>query len=148
MSSTPNDVGEPNLTPLLDLVLQLLMFFLIVANFVVEQTNQDIKLPEATTAVPIDKESKYVLPVNVDQDGKVVIATNSYLETEPQINRWMKDQYDFAKRDKGEQVAKDMVVVVRGDGRTNFRAIYQVMKAARQVGFSNVQLRANRPVGG
>ena len=56
------------------------MFFLIMANFIVEQSNQDIKLPEATTAVPIDKETTLVLPINVDLDGKVVLSSNSFLE--------------------------------------------------------------------
>ena len=56
-----------------------------------------------------------------------------------------KDQYDLHKRDKGGQAVKKMVVVVRGDKRSNFRSIYQVMRAAKDAGFSSVQLRANRP---
>ncbi len=148
MSHGATDVAEPNLTALLDLVLQLLMFFLIMANFIVEQSNQDIKLPEATTAVPIDKETTLVLPINVDLDGKVVLSSNAFLETLPQIQRYMLDQYAFVKRDKGEEAVKKMVVVVRGDMRSNFRSIYQVMRAAKEAGFSQVQLRANRPVGG
>lgn len=139
---------EPNLMPLLDLVLQLLMFFLIVANFVAEQSNQDIKLPEATTAVPIDKEGNLVLPLNVDVDGKLVLSETEKLDSDVQIARYMLDQYDIYKRDRGEAAVKEVAVVVRGDNRANFEHIYRVMKSAKDAGFSNVQLRANRPVPG
>src|SRR5260221_260803 len=46
--------AEADLTPLLDLVLQLLMFFIINVNFVTEQVNPDIKLPTSESARPID----------------------------------------------------------------------------------------------
>ncbi|MFN6050729.1 MAG: ExbD/TolR family protein, partial [Planctomycetia bacterium] len=38
---------EPNLTPLLDVVLQLLMFFMMCVNFVTNQVSEDIILPES-----------------------------------------------------------------------------------------------------
>ena len=50
MSHGSTEKCEPNLTPLLDLVLQLVMFFMLCANFVVEQTSDKIKLPEAEAA--------------------------------------------------------------------------------------------------
>jgi biopolymer transport protein ExbD len=149
MSHGANDVGEPNLTPLLDLVLQLLMFFLIVANFVLEQSNQDIKLPEATTAVPIDTDVKNILALNIDQDGKLVLSGSgkgeeAKLDSEGSIRQYLNDQYAFSKRDGGEQVVAKMAVVIRGDSRANFEQIYRVMRAAKDAGFVNVQLRANR----
>ena len=149
MSHGANDVGEPNLTPLLDLVLQLLMFFLIVANFVLDQSNQDIKLPEATTAVPIDTDVKNILALNIDQDGKLVLSESgkgddAKLDSEARIQRYMKDQYEFFKRDGGEQAVNKMAVVIRGDSRANFEHIYRVMRAAKDAGFVTVQLRANR----
>lgn len=142
------DVPEPNLMPLLDLVLQLLMFFLIVANFVMEQSNQTIVLPEATTAVPIDKEVKNVLSMNVDLDGKLLLSEDKGLDSTVEIDRYMADQYEFARRDRGEEAVKTIVIVVRADGGANFEHVYRVMRAAKAAGFANVQLRANRPVGG
>jgi len=137
------EVGEPNLTALLDLVMQLLMFFLIVANFVMEQNNQDIKLPEATTAVPIDKDIKNVLPLNVDLDGALVLSESDKRMSYVQILRYLKDQYEFIARDPDVKV-KETVVVIRGDNRADFQNIYRVMRAAKEAGFVNLQFRANR----
>ena len=47
MSHGSSDKCEPNFTPLLDLVLQLVMFFMLCANFVMDQTSVEIKLPDA-----------------------------------------------------------------------------------------------------
>jgi biopolymer transport protein ExbD len=45
---------EPNLTPLLDLVLQLLMFFIIVTNFSASQSYEPVDLAVSTTAAMPD----------------------------------------------------------------------------------------------
>src|SRR3954454_392237 len=58
-------VAEPNLTPLLDVVLQLLMFFMMCVNFVTEQVSGDIKLPVSQSARPMNKSETDVLFVNV-----------------------------------------------------------------------------------
>jgi biopolymer transport protein ExbD len=143
------DIPEPNLTALLDLVMQLLMFFLIVANFVVEQNNQDIKLPEATTAVPIDKEQKNVLSLNVDLNGKLVLSATDMKDSDLDITRFLRDQFEFYKRERGsDKAAKEVAVVVRGDNRASFKHIYRVMRAAKDAGFQIVQLRANKQVPG
>ena len=53
--------AEPNLTPLLDMVLQRVMFFMLVCNFTMEQVNEDVKLPLASQAKPADKAEADVL---------------------------------------------------------------------------------------
>src|SRR5947209_8873360 len=61
-------VAEPNLTPLLDVVLQLIMFFMITINFVnTDHINADIKLPEAQSAVPLDKTAENWIFMNLDR---------------------------------------------------------------------------------
>ncbi len=47
---------EPNLVPLLDLVLQMLMFFMITVNFAQGVTNTGESLPYSETIAPVDTE--------------------------------------------------------------------------------------------
>src|SRR4051794_39445164 len=58
------DSAEPDLTALLDLVMQMLMFFIINVNFVSEQVSADIKLPTSSSARPIDKADPRALFLN------------------------------------------------------------------------------------
>ena len=48
---------EPNLTPLLDLVLQILMFFMVTVNFAQDQqqVSANVKLPDSETARPLSQ---------------------------------------------------------------------------------------------
>jgi biopolymer transport protein ExbD len=58
---------EINLTPLLDLVLQLIMFFLACVNFVSEQVSSNVQLPSSTSAQEIQPktEDEYII-INIE----------------------------------------------------------------------------------
>jgi len=45
---------EPNLIPLLDLVLQMVMFFMACTNFAMENLNEAVQLPLAQSAKPVE----------------------------------------------------------------------------------------------
>src|SRR5215472_4912871 len=64
---------EPDLTAMLDLVMQLLMYFIMCANFIDQENTAEVLLPVAQMAKPISRDDADVLFVNVDQDGKVLI---------------------------------------------------------------------------
>jgi biopolymer transport protein ExbD len=144
-----DEIAEPNLTPLLDLVLQLVMFFMITTSFVMEQLNANIQLPEATSAKPIDREAKNIIFLNVDQDGQLLpLGEPTPLRSLVEINGFMQQEYERQKANRGEEGLKDVTVVIRGSKDTDFEHIYNVMLAAKTHKFSNIQLRANVPGGG
>src|SRR4051812_5732383 len=74
MSHGSSDKCEPNFTPLLDLVLQLVMFFMLCANFVMDQTSVEIKLPQAIAAKVIGPGDEYVIFLNVNEKGVVILS--------------------------------------------------------------------------
>src|SRR5947207_14774133 len=101
MSHAPSHEGiaEPNLTPLLDVVMQLLMFFMMCVNFVSEQVNEDIKLPVAQSARPMDKRLGEVLVLNMDAQGQLIVPGRSRPLTTPlEIATYLKQEYADAKR--------------------------------------------------
>lgn len=51
-----DEITGINVTPLVDVVLVLLIIFMVTANFIVSQSIP-LKLPEATAAMPVSKES-------------------------------------------------------------------------------------------
>lgn len=53
-----SDRVELNLTPLLDLVLQIIMFFMITVNFVSDQVNANVTLPSSTSAQEIQAKTE------------------------------------------------------------------------------------------
>src|SRR5215218_3729385 len=82
--------SDPNLTPLLDLVLQLVMFFMLVANFVMDELSDKIHLPIASQAKPLTARDVNVLYLNVNKEGKVLLPVGDPLITPEQIAFYMR----------------------------------------------------------
>jgi len=70
-------IEEPNLVPLLDLVLQMVMFFMAVTNFAMENVNENIKLPLAQSAKPIEDVGTDILYINVDSQGNLLVPRDN-----------------------------------------------------------------------
>ena len=70
-----SDSADPNLTPLLDLVLQLIMFFMLTVNFVrIDQINDEVVLPVVQTAMPIRASTDEFVYVSINKDCSVISA--------------------------------------------------------------------------
>jgi biopolymer transport protein ExbD len=143
---------EPNLTPMLDMVLQLVMFFMMVANFKLDEGNPNIQLPLSQSARPLDKaENAEVLALNVDQEGALLVSGSDPRKTIGEIRAYLQDQYRYAeekaKLDVKNGLKKtpvvDTMVIIRGDLRADFGAIYNVLQQAREAKFTRWQLRGN-----
>lgn len=156
MSHGSSDKCEPNFTPLLDLVLQLVMFFMLCANFVMDQTNVEIKLPEALAAKVLDKAEDYAIYLNVNEKGQVILTpTDHYtdsagnvtttLDNPLQIETFLKRR---AKEDKAAAGPANAdkplrsVIILRVHKDCSFEKTYAIMKACRKAEYLRVQLRA------
>jgi biopolymer transport protein ExbD len=151
--ATTTGVAEPNLVPLLDLVLQLIMFFMMCTQFVVlEQNDQTIRLPLAQQATPLPEKGlgPDVLYLGVSDRGAVkVFGRPRPLVTDEEILVFLRDVYESAKEAAARRGAKEVAtqVVVRADKDATFEQIYRVLRRCQEVGLRKVQLRAIKPGG-
>src|SRR5881392_2560363 len=100
MSHAPGsgaEKAEPNLTPLLDLVLQLIMFFMISINFVNEEVNEEIKLPISQAARPMSKSEGEVLFMNLNQKGELAVPGRDPMDLLG-MKVYIRQQFEDAKR--------------------------------------------------
>jgi biopolymer transport protein ExbD len=140
--------AEPNLVPLLDLVFQLIMFFMICVNFVSAQLNEEIKLPVAQSARAMDKAEIEVLVLNMDDKGKVyVVGQQKPLATVGEKKYFLRQYFADAKRtaqaqgDRKGQVKT--TVIIRGDRYADYADLFELMALCKSAGFRKMQLRAN-----
>src|SRR5215510_4202656 len=64
--------AEPNLTPILDMVFQLITFFMLVINFKAAAMDLELKLPVVGSARPVDTEGREdLLILNIDALGRL-----------------------------------------------------------------------------
>jgi biopolymer transport protein ExbD len=132
---------EPNLTPLLDLVLQLVMFFMLVANFIMDELSDKIHLPLASQAKPLTAKDTNIMYLNVSKDGKILLPVGDPLTTPAEITFYMKQA---AKNHVlGEAKARELVtVIIRADKEARFQNIHKTIVAVKEAGFRKFQLRA------
>ncbi len=160
--------AEPNLTPLLDVVLQLLMFFMMCVNFVSEQVNEDIVLPRSQAVKPMDKTDPDVLFVNVKpfaladfqdrlpsdvlarvkekfQEGdECILVPGKEPMRRNDLRVWLKQQYDDAKVAAEQRGAKDVntAIVIRGHKEADYGQVFEILQMCKNVGFRRLMLRA------
>jgi biopolymer transport protein ExbD len=145
-SGTAQDT-EINLTPLLDLVLQLVMFFMLVANFVMDELSDKIKLPVASQAKPLTAKDINFMYLNVDKTGKVIVPIGEPKTSEEEIRFYLRQAAQ--NHVLGEKRAKDEVtVIIRADRDARFLHIHRTMMAIKAVGYKKLQLRAEVPPAG
>jgi biopolymer transport protein ExbD len=153
MSHGSTEKCEPNFTPLLDLVLQLVMFFMLCANFVLEQTSVEIKLPQAIAAKALEKTDEDVVYLNVNEQGIVRLTPDQRegdidsLDNEVQVRDYMARQAEREKKRTGKD-RPQAVLILRVDHRTAFESTYAIMRACRLAGYQKVQLRVRRSTEG
>jgi biopolymer transport protein ExbD len=139
--------ADPNLTPLLDVVLQLLMFFMMCVNFVSEQVNEDVKLPVAQSARPMDKRMGEVLVLNMDAQGHlIVVGRQQPLRTPGEIKFYLNQEYQDARRNaqsRGDRSGRvNTAVVIRAHRDSNYSNVYNLLRTCKEVGYRKLQLRA------
>jgi biopolymer transport protein ExbD len=146
-ASQGSEGADPNLTPLLDLVLQLIMFFMITVNFVrVDQFDDAIKLPVATSATTMDASAEDWVFLNLDSTGKLVGTLNAFvLDTPQKIKVHLmqeKANLERAAKARGKIGEPKIYIILRADKNCEYGEVWKVLDSCQQAGFKYWQLRA------
>ncbi len=115
-----------SLTPLIDVVFLLLIFFLVTSEFEEEERRLRITLPEATSAVPMTGQPREIV-VDIDADG------NFYLGGQPTEL----DELERLMRASTHNNPTNQTVVIRADKSTTFQPVVSVMDVCNRVGISD-----------
>jgi len=128
---------DVNLTPLIDVVFLLLIFFMVSTTFE-RETEISIELPEASG--PMMSDEKLVVEISIDDQGRYFVnkqeVVNTGLDT-------LKRAIQAAAGD--EQKPR---VILSADRNTPHQSVVTAMDAARQLGFVNLTFATNKPAEG
>ena len=115
-----------DMTPMIDCVFQLLLFFMVASNFDEEskmtaEGSLDSNLPEAAAAMPMVARPREMI-ININARGEFYVAGDKH--SEPQLaERLRRSVVD----NPGNQT-----VIIRGDERANWKSIARVMSLCNQ----------------
>lgn len=112
-----------SLTPLIDVVFLLLIFFLVTSEFEDEERRLNIVLPTATSAVPMTSQPKEVV-VDIDQQGDLYL--NGQQSNLQELEKWL--SVAVANNPTNQSV------VIRADRATAFQPVVSVMDICNRTG--------------
>lgn len=135
--------GEPDMVPVLDMVFQLITFFMLVLNFKSQTVDMKLQLPVLGATIPADDELTDVLILNVDKEGNVTAygqpqEFEKFLNVEAQV-ALSKAKLKNPNMKLGDELPT--IVVIRADQVTPFRVLNRVVNVCREVGLRNMQFR-------
>ena len=133
LQNTPKREMSINLTPLIDVVFLLLIFFMVSTSFT-RETQIELELPKAEgTPLEIDVE---VVEISVDSTG------NFYVNKQALINT----QIETVKKAivKVSDGNNSLPLIISADAKAPYQAVITAMDAAGQEGFTNIQMATQR----
>ncbi len=105
-----------NMTPLIDVVFLLLIFFLVATRFAQDDRELPVQLPSAASAVPMTAEPTELV-VNVNATGQYMILGE----------RMALDKVESTLRRAVADNPINQMVIIRGDRNVAFQAVVSVM---------------------
>jgi biopolymer transport protein ExbD len=135
MNLQPGGEDEPevNLTPLIDVVFLLLIFFMVSTTFE-HQSRIQIELPEATASpVEIEEDS---IEIIIDAQGRYFIGEEQVVNTELKT---LKSAISKAVGDRDT-----VPVTIRADANTPHQAVITALDATSQLGLTRISLATSK----
>ena len=116
-----------NMTPMIDVVFLLIIFFLVSSHLAKQEAQMELPLPEAASGSPPLDQAKRVT-LNVLRDGELILAGH----------RVGPDELVAKLAGALQRNAGDLEVRIRGDRGVSYRHVEPVMLACAEAGIWNV----------
>lgn len=127
-SKSPNASLAIEMTPMIDMVFLLLIFFLVATTFHQEEREMQIALPVAQAAGPISISLREII-VNVDRDGRIIVGGQTI--SADSLRSMISDAVDANPEQK---------VTVRGDRDAVYANIVRVLDVCKGAGIQEPYL--------
>ncbi len=145
MSGHSTEGVEPNLTPILDMVFQLITFFMLVINFKGAALDLTLQLPVLGSARPLDYVGTYEpLLLNIDIKGQVKshghpVVIETFVPNEARLVRLQLKAQGTPVDESGEL---PVPVIVRADKTTDFGNVLRIIRLCQAHGYRQIALSA------
>ncbi len=131
------DLAEGDLTPMIDMVFQLIAFLMVLINFAQTESNDRVKLPSSQLVKPPEVPLEFPIILHVAQDGEIILGGDDY--TAETLRVGLQKELAVIKAE-GKTVA-DANVVIRAHKDTSAGDVQEVIRVAQEQQLENFALR-------
>lgn len=145
--------AEGDMTPMIDMVFQLLIFFMILINFADADQNARVKLPENDIVKPPEQPVPDAVTLQIAAQEKkrneysVLIGAEEFLGEKDlkRLKAALDKEVKFVKTEK-KKAAKDMTVILRVHKDAPIGFVNKVIHTCQEADLENFALRATAKV--
>ena len=119
------EMSELNLTPMIDVVFLLIIFFLVGSTFSEAERQFDVQVPSVSAAKPLTAPPDQLV-INISRDGRIALGNKSV--TLDQLTREL---------NQARERFADQAVVIRGDGEGKYQLVADVLSACHKAQIRN-----------
>ena len=130
----PVEPVDVNLTPLIDVVFLLLIFFMVSTTFTRER-EMTVELPEAKAEAPAEATNQ--LEIEISADGEYAVNNRRLVNRDSET--LMKAIKDASKGDS------KLPLIITADAVTHHQAVVTAMDVAGQLGFVHLRITTRMP---
>lgn len=129
-----DDPPALNLAAFVDIILQLICFYVLVSGSIQRYSDPDVRLPQMKTTAAVEKQPAELV-VNVKADGSVMLNDRSV--SLPELGPLLAERRRRPGIDDGQTVR----VTIRIDRRQRYGSLEDVLEACRAAGVPRIALR-------
>jgi len=130
-------VAEMDMTAMIDMVFQLIIFFMVLINFAQDDQNDKIKLPASELAKPADAPLTFPITLNLDSTSTVYIGAS--IATVDSIAPLLRTEISLLT--SRNQTPKDANIVIRAHRNAAGGMVQDLIKKCQELGFEKFVLR-------
>ncbi len=133
------EASEGDLTPMIDMVFQLIAFFMVLINFTQAEQEKRIHLPASALAKPPEQQPEHAVTLHVDDKNDTIIYSGHEVSLK-ELEGQLRTKVSELKSNGVEP--RDATVIIRGDQRAKTGFVQQVIEACQKAQFEKFRLRA------
>jgi biopolymer transport protein ExbD len=138
-------MAEGDMTPMIDMVFQLIAFFMVLINFSEVEQDQRVNLPLSELAKP--PEVAYEKPITLqmtEDEGIILNAGGADLLTIEELRIALKREAQIIRAAGDDVRLSDVTVIVRADKNARTGKVQEMIEAAQDAEFETFALRGQQ----
>ncbi len=131
------DMAEGDMTPMIDMVFQLIAFFMVLINFSQTEADDKVVLPSSVLVKPPEAAIEFPIVLHVRKDGEIVLGGDSFTAETLRIGL----QREIAVIKAEKKAVNDANVIIRAHKDTAAGDVQEVIRVAQELQLVNFALR-------
>jgi biopolymer transport protein ExbD len=127
MAKKKVQVTQMNMTPMIDCVFLLNLFFMTVTELTRQDDIEDVRLPDVKAAAPDSNPDPDRLVINVLKDGRLIVRGYEYSYEELEAELMKEAQRERALSGASDALPTNRLVLIKADRRVRFEHIRYIM---------------------